>query len=185
MRRGPEFVSIPLVVASPVVDSVGVFGTAPLDILLIRVSFGLGFSFRGRSGLVKATPKEFFSSEQAVMGFKVVEVAQHDVDQETDGGAAVVSLLPDQVYEFLVKRRRSSELRGGREGSSPRRAGCGRDVGDKSASRIEAEIEELAGSIEPMTGPGSLQTALHDINEKAKGLIYQSNQNQWVSLIPA
>ena len=167
VRRGPEFVPIPFVVASPVVNSVGVFGTAPLDILLFRVSLGLGFSFRGRRRLVKATPKEFLGSEQAVMGFEVVEIAQHHVDQETDGRAAVVSLLPDQVYEFLVKRRSSSGLRGGRGGSSPRHAGCGRAVGDEGANRIEAEVEELAGSIEPMTGPGSLQTALHDINEEA------------------
>ncbi len=166
MWRGPEFVAIPFEVGAPVVDSIGVFGPAAPDVLLFSVNYGRVGSFSVGHRWLEAQAQEFPGGEEAMMGFEIGEIAQHHVDQKADGGAAVVGLLPDQVDQVLVKGRRVSGSGSG-SGGTAGHAVLGGKGGDDLPGRSEAELEELAGGIEPMAGAGIFQAALHDIDEEA------------------
>ena len=55
----------------------------------------------GSSGdIVEAALEEFFGSGEAVAGLEVGEFTLHGVDEEADGGAAIVGFLADDLGEL-------------------------------------------------------------------------------------
>ena len=120
-----------------------------------------GVSFRGRG--VEATVQEFPGGGQAMMGFEILEIALHDVNQETDGGAAIVGLFADQGSQILVERNDIGVGSGGRRSSLPGRGGMGSEEG---AGRGPTEVEKLPGSVKAMARFGICRTALHEVDEE-------------------
>ena len=98
-----------------------------------------------------------------MVGLEVREISLHDVNQETNCGAAVVGFLANQGGEVLVKR----DL--GRCGvpTLARTTGWKSVAGDEGLGRRVAEVEELTGGVKAMAGPGTFQIALHEVDEKA------------------
>ncbi len=136
-----------------------VFGRwAMLDAILAGIS---GVSFRSRG--VEATVQEFPGGGQAMVGFKILEIALHDVNQETDGGAAIVGLFADQDSQILVERNGIGVGNGGLGSSLPGRGGMG---GDEGAGRGPTEVEELPGGVKAVARFGICRAALHEVDEK-------------------
>ena len=83
-----------------------VLGEAALGFDLGGVGFGFGRGcFVGVLALilgvvVEAEAEEFSGGGEPVAGFEVGKFALHDVDEEADGGVAVVGFLADDLGEF-------------------------------------------------------------------------------------
>ena len=170
--RGTGVVPLPITVAVPVVNS--------MRVPAARGDFCFCFSFRGRG--VEAAAQEFFGSGQSMMGLEAVDIPLHHVHQETDGGAAVVSLFADQGGEVLVEcvLRQAQDERGNRR-EVPAFAGTtgwGRVGGNEGVGRGPAKVEEFTGSVETMAGLGIFQATLHEVDEEA------DNEPAVVGLLP-
>ena len=86
-----------------------------------------------------------------MVGLEVGQVARHDVDQEADGGAAVVGLFPDEGGQFLVEGGRVYRRERGGRGVFSGWGGVGVGV-DEGLGLVEAEVEELTGGVEGWQG---------------------------------
>lgn len=93
--RGQAFIPMPFAVDAPVIDAVRIMAAR------VFVVFRLSFVFSAWG--VEASAQEFFGGGQPVVGLEVGEIALHDVHQEADGDAAVVSFLAYQGGEVLVE----------------------------------------------------------------------------------
>ena len=101
-----------------------------------------------------------------MVGLEVGQVARHDVDQEADGGAAVVGLFPDEGGQFLMEGGRVYRRERGGRGVFSGWGGVGVGV-DEGLGLVEAEVEELTGGVETVAGFGVFELALHDVDEEA------------------
>ena len=106
------------------------------------------------------------AAERRWWGLKSGIVALHDVDQEADGGAAVVGLFPDEGGQVLVEGGRVYRRERGGRGVFPGWGGVGVGV-DEGLGLVEAEVEELTGGVETVAGLGVFELALHDVDEES------------------
>ena len=88
-------------VVVPVSVGVHVVGTAGVMVERFVVVFVLVVGVTG--GAVETTPEQFFGGCEAVVRFEVVQVALHDVDEESDGISAVGCFELDDVCDALVE----------------------------------------------------------------------------------
>ena len=118
--------------------------------------------------VVEAETEEFFGGEEAVAGFEVGELALHGIDEEADGGTAVVGFLADDLGESgtdAVRRVVGFRLRFG----AGMGFGCALSVGlaDDRPCGLEAEFDEEPGGVEAMARLGVGEFAVHGGDEEA------------------
>ena len=171
-------VGIAGVVYGTVPAELDVLGKAALGFDLGGVRFGVGLGCcLGILSLifgvvVEAEAEEFFRGGEPVAGFEVGELALHSVDEETDGGAAEVGFIANDLGKRGADAvRRVGGLRVGlrlrlgarmRCGEAPRGAAV-----EDGLSWLEAEFDEEPGGVEAVAGLGVGEFAVHGGDEEA------------------
>ena len=173
-------VGVALIVQRTVAAEFDVFLKLSLGFDFSRI--GRGFSL-GRDGLVgvrcvggavEAALEEFSGGGKAVTGFEVGEFALHHVDEEADGGTALVGLFAHDLGEFGADAmvRGGGFGRGvavdgvgtlGRGGTVVRQAHHGRG----GLGRLEAEFDQKPGGVEAVAGLEVRELAVHGGGQEA------------------
>ena len=83
------------------VVGVHVVGAAGVVVERFVVVFVLVVGVTG--GAVESSPEQLFCGCDAVVGFEVLQVALHDVDEEADGISAVGGFELDDVCDALIE----------------------------------------------------------------------------------
>ena len=113
--------------------------------------------------VVEAAVEELPGGCEPVVGLEAFEAAPHDVDEESDGDAAIVGLLAND----LGKAGCELAVGGWRVvgAASPLRGRC--VLVDEVLSLGESELDELSRGGDPMGRLGVLELSLHGGDEEA------------------
>ena len=120
--------------------------------------------------VVEAEAEEFLGGGEAVAGFEVRELALHGVDEEADGGAAVVGFVVDYFGEGGTDAvRRLGAFGLGLRFGARMGFGVARLVGlvEDRLGGLEAEFDEEPGGVEAVAGLGVGEIAVHGGDEEA------------------
>ena len=121
-------------------------------------------------GLGEASAQELLGGREPVVGLEAIEATLHDVDEESDGGSAVVGLFSYKLREFSVHPVDSVERRwnvAGVVGLGAIASGGAGGVGDVVSGLLEAEGDELSAGVESVAGLGALEAPLHGVDEES------------------